>query len=62
MEGTRYQEEFVLWDNDRRDPGQETHSGVIPEMGVDFNGDVRLVFCYYSKISYCGNPGSLLVI
>lgn len=56
VEGTRIFEEFVVWDNENSGTGAES-GGVVPETGVTMHGDVRLNFCYYSKIQYCGDPG-----
>ncbi|KAL5248385.1 hypothetical protein ACHWQZ_G017536 [Mnemiopsis leidyi] len=57
VEGTQVRTEYILWDNDQRDPGEQTHDGTIPRVGITRLRDVKLEFCYYTKISYCGNPG-----
>ena len=57
VEGTQVRTEYILWDNDNRSPTQQSHGGTIPREGVTDLGDVKLEFCYYTKISYCGNPG-----
>ena len=59
MEGTQVRTEYILWDNDERDLSQPKFGGTIPQEGVTDLGDVKLEFCYYTKISYCGNPGQL---
>ncbi|XP_063690765.1 fibrillin-3-like isoform X2 [Bolinopsis microptera] len=57
VEGTQVRTEYILWDNDERDLSQPKFGGTIPQEGVTDLGDVKLEFCYYTKISYCGDPG-----